>query len=63
MWTAIITAVKEIVGGAFNLGAAKEQERSRRNADNQKGATNRRLSAMLPLAVLAVVIGIVLIKK
>ena len=63
MWTAIITAVKEIVGGAFNLGAVKEQQRTARNADNQKGASNRRLSAMLPLTALAVVIGIVLIKK
>ena len=63
MWTAIITAVKEVIGGAFNLSAAKEQERSRRNADNQRGASNRRLSAMLPLAALAVVVAVVLIKK
>ncbi len=63
MWTAIITAVKEIVGGAFNLAGVKEQERSRRNADNEKGSTSRRLYSMLPLVALAVVIGIVLIKK
>jgi hypothetical protein len=63
MWTAIITAVKEIVGGAFNLGAVKEQQRTARNADNQKGASNRKLYSMLPLVALFVVLAIVLIKK
>lgn len=63
MWTAIISTVGGLAGGAFNLAAAKDQGNTMRNAANQQGASDRKLYNMLPLFALCLVLAIIMIKK